>query len=151
MGLESPPAPPIRAAQGQGTVGLDFSSSGNNQQIALFIITCNDTPGAFEVKFEFTNACQFKCDRHGGAIPMTDLIWNHISGNLGTGLTEPADNDAFHHRTAGGTVYEWIPQGIGQKTETVNYILELKATWSTPIRMLYGFYYETINATVIAQ
>jgi hypothetical protein len=134
-------------AQGQGVVGLDFSGSGNDEQIMIFVINVNDTPGSFKVRFEFTNACQFKCGTR--IIAMTGLVWNHISGSLGTGLTEPVDNDILHHRIDGGTAYEWEPQGTGQKSETSNYILELKATWDNPKGILSGFYYETIKATVI--
>jgi len=151
MALESPPDPPVRTAQGQGVVGLDFSGSGNDEQIALFVITCNDTPGTFEVDFEFTNACQFKCGTRSRVIPFTGLVWNHISGSLGSGLTEPVDKDILHNRVAGGTQYVWTPQGAGQKSETNGYIMELKANWDEPAGMLSGFYFETIKATVRAK
>jgi hypothetical protein len=147
---ESPPDPPIRTAQGQGVVGLDFSGSGNDEQIALFVITCNDTPGSFEVDFEFINACQFKCGTRVRAIPFTGLVWNHISGTLGSGLTDPVDKDILHNRTAGGTQYVWAPTGTGQKSETNGYIMELKANWDHPAGILSGFYFETIKATVRA-
>ena len=144
---ESPPDPPNRTIQGQGVMGLDFSTSGNNVQIGLFVINVNDTPAGFDVKFEFANSCQFKCGTTR-AIPMTDLVWNHISGGLGSGLSEPLDNDIFHNRQPGGTVYYWTPTGSGQKSETLNYIMELKATWDQPAGILAGFYYETLIATI---
>jgi hypothetical protein len=144
----SPPDPLISSIQCQGVLGLDFSSSGNNQQIGLFIINCNDTPGGFAVTFQFTNACQFKSG--AGAIPWTDLVLNKVGGTLGSGLTDPVNLDIFHSRTVGGTEYLWDP-GPGQKSETVNYIVELKATWDNPARYLAGFYFETIEATITAR
>jgi hypothetical protein len=148
---ESPPDPPVRTAQGQGVVGLDFSGSGNDEQIALFVITCNDTPGTFDVKFEFLNACQFKCGTRARPISMTGLVWNHISGNLGSGLIEPVNKDVLHNREPGGTEYIWTPTGVGQKSETNGYIMELKANWEEPAGILSGFYFETIKATVRAK
>jgi hypothetical protein len=150
LGAQCPPFPEIKLAQGQGVVGLDFSSSGNNQQIAIFVISVNDTPGTFKVRFEFANSYQFKCATSTNTIPMTDLVWKYISGSLGTGLTEPADKDMLHHLNPDGISYDWQPQGTGQKTVT-NYILELRASWNNPVRILTGFYSEIITATVITE
>jgi hypothetical protein len=148
---EAPPDPPQRIVQGQGVIGLDFAAGGNNVQVALFVINVNDTPGVggvFDVKFEFTNACRFM-NGTTLAIPMTDLVWKKLGGTLGTGLTEPANDDIFNNRVSGGTVYYWKPTGTGgQKSATVNYIMELKATWDKPAGVIAGFYYETITATI---
>ena len=134
------------SAQGQGVVGLDFSSGGNNQQIAIFVISVSDTPASYKVVFTFANGCKFKSGARASAIPMTGLVWDYISGSLGTGLTAPGSDDILHNLNTGGISYDWRPQGT-QSTET-NYIMELRASWNAPAGIIAGFYYETITATV---
>jgi hypothetical protein len=128
--------------QCQGVVGLDFTQSGTNEQIALFIINSNSTTG-FDVTFKFTNYCKFKCGIR--EIPMTSLLLDKVSGTLGAGLTEPVNIDVLNNLS--GDEYVWN-LGATQTTETVNYIVELKASWANPIRMITGFYFETITATI---
>jgi hypothetical protein len=132
------------SAQGQGVVGVDFSAGGNNQQIAIFVITVSD-PGSFKVVFTFANGCKFKCGTRPSTIPMTSLAWDYVSGYLGTGLTAP-DFDILNHLKSDGITYEWHPTGT-QTTET-SYIMELRASWNAPAGVIAGFYYETITADV---
>ncbi|MBN2035833.1 MAG: hypothetical protein JW768_03745 [Chitinispirillaceae bacterium] len=140
----SPPDPPINSIQSQGIVGLDFSRSANDERIAIMIINNNHVTG-FDVFFKFTNGCSFK----SGAvqeIPMTALVLDEVSGTLGTGLTAPNDIDILHN-LSGGDEYTWDP-GAAQTTETINYIVELRANWDNPAGKLAGFYSETITIVI---
>jgi hypothetical protein len=141
----SPTDPPINTLQCQGVTGFDFSKQGINQQIALFVINSNTITG-FDVIFEFANTCQFKSGSK--AISMTSLLLNKVSGTLGIGLLPPVDVDVLHH-LSGGNQYIWDP-GTGQTSETVNYIVELKASWTGNTHAIAGFYFETISATIRA-
>jgi hypothetical protein len=136
----------ICSVAGQGVMGLDFSDKGNNEQIALFIINCNDTPGGFEITFKFTNGCAFK--NGSRSIPMTNLVLDKVSGILGTKLTAPENIDILHNLS--GSEYTWNP-GDSMTTATENYIIEMKASWDDPSRYIWGFYYETIKATITAK
>jgi len=130
--------------QSQGVVGLNFASAGNNSQIALFIINSTDTTAGFTVTFEFTNGGKFKSGVN--EIPMTSLSLHKVSGTLGAGLTEPVPPlDILHNLS--GNQYTWTP-GALQTTNTVNFIVELKASWSNPAGKLAGFYFEIITVTM---
>ncbi len=141
-GALSPPDALVNVIQCQAMVGFDFSGSGNKEQIALFIINCNATQG-FDVSFKFANRGKFKCGTR--EVPMTVLVLNKVSGTLGTGLTEPIDLDILHNLT--GDEYVWNP-GATQTTETVNYIVDLRASWAASTGKLAGFYSEVITAVI---
>ena len=138
----SPPDDPLIVIQSQGMIGLNFSGSGNNEQIALFIINCNLETG-FDVTFQFANTCKFKSGAR--EIPITNLILDEISGTLGTGLNKAIDLDVLHNLA--GNEYVWNP-GANQTTETVNYIVELRASWTVPATQLAGFYNERITVII---
>jgi hypothetical protein len=141
----SPPDPPFNDIQSQGISSLDFTRTGNNAQIAVFIINSNTTTG-FDVLFEFTNVCKFQSGAQ--EIPMTSLLLNEVSGTLGTGLTRPVNVDILNHLISGNQ-YLWDP-GPGQSDSTWNYIVDLKASWTAPVRALAGFYFERVSATIRA-
>lgn len=143
-GALSPPDDPINIIQSQGIVNLDFSRSGNDEQIALLIINNNHVTG-FDVFFKFTNGCAFKSGATQ-SIPMTSLVLDKVSGTLGAGLTEPVDLDILHN-LSGGDEYTWNP-GATQTTATVNYIVELRASWENPQGKLAGFYSEVITIVI---
>lgn len=140
----SPPEDPINTINCQGIVGLDFSRGGSNEQIALIIINNNLTVG-FDLFFKFANRCSFKCT-DAQQIPMTSLVLDRVSGTLGDGLLEPVDVDILHN-LSGGDEYTWNP-GAEQTTATVNYIVELKASWANPLGKLAGFYSEVITIVI---
>src|SRR3989339_192579 len=141
-GALSPPDPLVNTMQCQGVVGFDFSGSSSNEQIALFIINSNAVNGV-DVSFRFANRCKFTCGTR--EIPMTAVILDKVSGVLGTGLAEPIDLDVLHNLS--GDEFIWDP-GAAQTTETVNYIVELRASWANPAGKLAGFYSEAITAVI---
>ena len=140
----SPPDPPFNDIQSMGVSGVDFSRAGNKVQIALFMVNSNSATG-FVVTFTFANGCKFTSGSK--EIPMTELYLNKVSGTIGTGLTDAANIDVLHDLT--GNQYFWRP-GISQTTATVNYIVDLRASWNDPVRILAGFYFEHIQATIAA-
>jgi len=140
-----PPDPEIKSVSCEGAVDLDFSGSGNNYQIALFTINDNDSAG-FSITFQFTDSCKFECGKR--VIPMTTLLLNQVGGTLGDSLKPPLNANVLNN-LSNGNEYTW-DFGTTQTKATVNYIVELKASWANAARMLAGFYSETITATVNA-
>ncbi len=142
-GALSPPDPLINTIQGQGLIGLNFGQPGTGEQIAYFIVNSNSATG-FEVKISLTNRGKFIAGT--SEIPMTSLVLDKVSGTLGAGLTEPVNLDVLAVVSGGGE-FSWNP-GNSPTTETVNYIVELKADWADPHGKLAGLYLENITFTI---
>lgn len=138
-----PEDPLLNTVQAQGMIGLNFSQPGNGEQIAYFIINSNSSTG-FILTISLTNHGNFK--RGASLIPMTSLVLNKLSGNIGTGLTEPNNLDVLAVVNGGGE-YDWNP-GNAAETVTFNYMVELKADWADPSMKLAGFYSEIITVTI---
>ena len=133
--------PVINTLQSQGVFGMQFNQSATGQQIAIFLIN-NNTVSAFDIDFHFTNVGKFKSGSK--EIAMSNIVLNGISGQLGAGLTAPV-NQAVTLDGSGD--WTWDP-GATQTTETINYLVELKADWPNGSGKLAGFYSETITTTI---
>jgi hypothetical protein len=133
--------PVINNLQGQGVFGMQFNQAATGQQICIFLIN-NNTASAFDIDFHFTNVGKFKSGSR--EIAMSSIVLNGISGQLGAGLTVPV-NQAVTLDGSGD--WTWNP-GATQTTETINYLVELKANWPDGSNKLAGFYSESITATI---
>ena len=133
--------PVINTVQAQGVFGMPFNQAATGEQIAIFIINCNTTT-AFDLDFHFTNLGKFKSGTR--EIAMSNIKLNGVSGTLGAGLTVPS-NTAVTLDGSGN--WTWNP-GATQTTETVNYLVELKANWPDGSSNLAGFYSESITVTI---
>jgi hypothetical protein len=138
----SPPDALLNNLQAMSVTSLNFAQAGNGEQVALFIVNSNAATG-FSVTFRFANGGAFTSGSN--QIPMTSLVLDEVSGTLGEGLEAPVDLDVLHNLS--GNEYVWEPAGV-PTTETVNYIVELRASWADPAGKLAGLYFETITATI---
>lgn len=139
----SPPDELINNIQCQGVFGLNFTQTGNREQIAYFVINSNSASG-FTVKFKFANSAKFVSG--SSEIPITSLALNKVSGTLGKGLTEPKELNVLDELN-GGDDYIWNP-GTEPTSETVNFLIDLKADWDDPLGKIAGFYFESITVTI---
>ncbi len=133
--------PVINTLQAQGVFGLPFNQAAVDQQIAIFLIN-NNTTTAFDINFHFTNLGNFTSGTR--QIAMSDIKLNGISGQLGADLTVPVDEAVT---LDGSGDWTWDP-GVSQSTETINYVIELKASWPDAQSFLAGYYFEAITATI---
>ncbi len=77
---------------------------------------------------------------------MTELLLDHVTGTIGTGLTKPVDIDMLTVM-AGSDSFFWDPGSVAS-TETTNYIFEVKGSWDDPSNELAGFYTEYIQVVM---
>ena len=132
----------INALQTQGNLGVDLNRTGNNEQVAVLVINSNYAAG-FHITFTFTNKGKFK--KGSKEITMTNIVLNKMnSGTLGTGLSEPVNLTMLPLDGSGSWV--WSPGT--PTTETINYVMEIKVSWSSPGSGNAGFYFENINAVI---
>lgn len=139
----SPPDDLVNNIQCQGVFGLNFTQAGNSEQIAYFVVNSNSANG-FAVKLKFANNAKFVSGSN--EIPITSLVLSKVSGTLGEGLTEPNEIDVLD-KLNGGDEYIWNP-GTEPSSETVNFLIDLKADWDDPSGKIAGFYFETITVTI---
>ncbi len=133
-------SPLVNTIQGTSNINLNFSSSGTHQQIGIFVISSND-PAGFHVTFTFANKGAFKVGTR--SFTMTNLVLNKISGTLGGGLTEPANDPIV---LDGSGSWTWSP-GV-PSSETDAYLVEIDANWPDPSSGIAGFYLERITCTI---
>lgn len=138
-----PEDPPLNTVQAQGMIGLNFSQSGNGEQIAYFIINSNSSTG-FILKISLNNRGNFKSG--ASIIPMTSLVLDELSGNIGTGLIGPSNLDVLAVVNSGDE-FIWNPGNFAEAV-TFNYMVELKADWAEASMKLAGFYSEIITVTI---
>lgn len=131
----------INTIQAQGNIGLNFNQPATNNQIAIFIVNSNYAAG-FHIQFNFSNKGKFI--QGSKEIAITSMVLNKMgSGTLGAGLTEPT-NLAITLDGSGN--WNWSP-GV-PTTETVSYLIEIKASWSDPSSQIAGFFLENIQPTI---
>lgn len=134
--------PGVNVLQAQGVFGLPFNQSASDQQLAIYLVN-NNYANAFDITFHFANKGKFKNGSH--EIVMSNIKLNRLSGTLGSGLSNPATNLTVTLDGSGDWVYD---PGTTQTTETVNLLLELKASWPDGSNAMAGFYSETITTTI---
>jgi hypothetical protein len=133
--------PVINTLQATSSITLGFNQPGNSEQIAIFLINSNSATG-FTVTFTFANEGKFKAGTP--EIAITGLLLNKVSGTLGDGLAVPTNEPIT---LDGSGSWTWDP-GNTPTTETVNCLLEIKASWTNQQNAVGGFYTETISATI---
>jgi hypothetical protein len=150
-----PPISSTNVVQCQGMIGLDFSEAGSEEQIAMVIVNSDDSAG-FTMSFKFGNVANNVPNFQSGAkkIPLTKLILRHMSGILGEGLKDTIGLGTGRLIVLNGNEYLWDPGKADSvttappTTETINYILELKASWAFPGYVIAGFYILPIEITI---
>ncbi|MDD5675051.1 MAG: hypothetical protein PHC61_12855 [Chitinivibrionales bacterium] len=120
-----------------GVVGFDLGSAGSDQTLGLIIINSSAKTG-FEVDFKFADSGSFEKGKM--KIPFKSIVLHYVSGTLGNG---PPLNDLEITPLNGGE-YIWKP-GTAPVCQTTDLIIEIRASWDTPIGKLAGFYYETVD------
>jgi hypothetical protein len=133
--------PQVNTVQGSSNFSLVLTQPGNQETIANFLINSNSANG-FLLVITFGNKGKFK--NGGSEIPIAHLWLDKVGGSLGGGLTEPVNEPISLDQNGSWT---WNP-GASPTTETVNYLTEVKATWTSQSNVLAGFYTESISATI---
>lgn len=133
--------PLVNQLQGISVFNLNFTQPGSGQQVAVFLVNSND-PDGFSVNFTFSNLGRFGSG--GNSFAMSTFVLNGIDGTLGSGLAVPT-NQSF--TLDGSGTWTWSP-GNSPTTETVNYLIEIKVSWTDQSSSLAGLYRETINAVI---
>jgi hypothetical protein len=150
--------PLVNNMVGIGVITLDFSSDGNDVDVAKFII--NNNSNSFDITWTFTNGAEFQKTALE-AIPMTTLTIEpgvQPAGSvLGTGVEvlDPAVVWNGVLQTAGNILAQaqigdvvWNP--TNQTTATSNYLIQMKASWTNSSTLLAGLYTEQITFGIVA-
>jgi hypothetical protein len=150
--------PLVNNIVGIGVITLDFSSDGDDVDIAKFII--NNNSNSFDVTWTFTNSAEFQ-KTATEAIPMTTLTIEPgvqpAGSHLGTDveILDPATAWDGVDQTAGDILAQaqigdvvWNP--TDQTDATLNYLIQMKASWVNSNLLLAGLYTEQIEFGIVA-
>lgn len=135
--------PLVNSITGIGVVTLDFGSPGVNVVIATFIL--NNNSQEFDVDWTLANNAEFR-NAAGTAIVMTTAVLNPVTPGVGLGTARLAAADLANVSVAGGAgTWNYL-----QSTATVNYAINLTASWADPSGFLAGLYTENVTFSVTA-
>lgn len=131
---------PVKNVECLGSMTIDMSGNGINEEIARIVVNCN-LP-RFEIEISFENNGVFIGDNGETVTPTSIIMTREGNGSLGAGLEEPIDIQILPITNG---IFIWSPGK--QRTATRDYVISIRASWDSQ-NIIAGYYSETIRATI---